>query len=481
MDRIHKLLVFTFLFFASVISNAQEIISVVPNSGYRGQTVSVIIRGTQTQFTPGVTVADFGAGITVENFFVEDPFTGTAVVKIEQTAALGSHDINIITGNEAVQLEDGFEVFESGSSVMAFLEIVPVQVLYISDFDPDNAANTPLLFTVTLVNDASVRDLIINFSVSGDQYGLLGTATKTLNAVAANDVVKTTNRDFDEYSVSDMGTELLDLVRATGMAPPDVYTYLITITDIDGNVLASDEGINIITNPVSDLELISPGVSLDEQPLVVAEPQPLFQWFSGASKFNVSLFEVEAGQNNPQDITEGVPVFQQTDVTAQTMLYPNYAENMVEGKTYAWLVEAHIAGSGGDWLMPSNLYWFTYSKANIATMNIDRIEIFPDDKTTGTGYHVQYRATVFDENDQPVQIRPEWKVVPADAGTIDENGLFAAGNRPKTAAIVASVGQTSEYVTLLIKWSPDGVGMNKFLRTVLGVDQPATIEKSGRQ
>ncbi|PKQ27594.1 MAG: hypothetical protein CVT63_07195, partial [Candidatus Anoxymicrobium japonicum] len=77
-----------------------RITSVLPISGAQGQTMNVAIVGTDTSFANGVSVASFGAGITVNSTTVTDATHATANITIAAGAAVGTRDVNVVTGGE---------------------------------------------------------------------------------------------------------------------------------------------------------------------------------------------------------------------------------------------------------------------------------------------------------------------------------------------------------------------------------------------
>ncbi|MFH1148976.1 MAG: IPT/TIG domain-containing protein, partial [Actinomycetota bacterium] len=92
------------------VRNAR-IVSVSPTSGVQGQTMNVSIVGADTTFQNTVSVASFGAGITVNSTTVSDTTHATANITIAPGAGTGTRDVNVVTGSETPDpLTGGFEV-----------------------------------------------------------------------------------------------------------------------------------------------------------------------------------------------------------------------------------------------------------------------------------------------------------------------------------------------------------------------------------
>ena len=81
------------------------------DSGKRGQTLEVVILG--TNFTEATAVS-FGNGITVDSFTVDSPTQITATITIDDKAATGSRDILVTTPAGTSTFEDAFTI--SGDS-----------------------------------------------------------------------------------------------------------------------------------------------------------------------------------------------------------------------------------------------------------------------------------------------------------------------------------------------------------------------------
>jgi hypothetical protein len=84
-----------------------EVTSVNPSSGNQGQTLDVIITG--TNFT-GATVVSFGENITVNSFTVNNNTQITANITIAADAVLGTRDVSVTTPGGTGTKDDGFRI-----------------------------------------------------------------------------------------------------------------------------------------------------------------------------------------------------------------------------------------------------------------------------------------------------------------------------------------------------------------------------------
>jgi RHS repeat-associated protein len=129
-----------------VFLGVAKILSVNPNSGQSGQTLSVTITGENTHFAQGVTQASFGAGISVGggqagefgSVNVLSPTSATAQLQIGASAAAGLRTVTMKTSQEEASLAGGF----------AIVVIAPPTI---SDFTPKSGPIGALV-TVTGTN-----------------------------------------------------------------------------------------------------------------------------------------------------------------------------------------------------------------------------------------------------------------------------------------------------------------------------------------
>ena len=103
---------------ALTINPAASIQSVTPNTGTPGQSLTVTITGSFTNFLQGSTVANFGPGISIaaqssgvlSPVTVVNATTATAQVSIDSSTIPGSRTVLVATGTQQAQLANGFIV-----------------------------------------------------------------------------------------------------------------------------------------------------------------------------------------------------------------------------------------------------------------------------------------------------------------------------------------------------------------------------------
>lgn len=368
---------------------------------------------------------------------------------------------------------------------MTTVQTVMLETLRISDIDPISPETAPLVLTITVFNDDVARDLSVRVNVTGERFGSLGFARKRLGPVAPHAVVTFTNRDFDSYNISMGADPLIDLALERGVLPADVYQFDVEVFDHTtlqrGVQVGEGEGFLETTNPGAQFDLLGPGTPFGQEPEFIANPAPLFQWTSEAQTFDFALYEVRPDQTSPEDVVTGRPVFSQNGITGNSFTYPNFAEALQPGTTYAWQLHARILTSGGIERLPSPVYWFSMEAAAAATSTttslgedpatppappsfaafettpgvaarLARIEIEPQEVTLAPGDLFQFRVTAYDTDEQVMAaFRPVWRLTPGFGGSMDDTGLFIAGERPGVVAIQVRHEDVSDFATVYIQ------------------------------
>jgi hypothetical protein len=429
----------------------QEISSSLPNSNFKGESDTIYVTASGTHFQQGITTVDLGSEITIHEVVVTSTESLFFWITIEVNAQIGDRELYITTDLEVVNYPNAFEVLDPGEFEVV-LTVIPTDPLYLSSFDPDDPANSPMVFLVDIFNNETERDYVtVEFILSNDEYGKIGSATKDYEELASGAHENFDNRQFDEYDIESTAGALLDEAMQTGMLPPGTYNYTINVYD-DGAIIGYDIGVNIVTNQIASIDLIGPGNIMYDTPEVVFTPNPYFQWFSVADDYDFSLYEVMKEQTSPDEVTTNLPIFTESKIIATQFLYPTSGEQLEVGKTYAWQVRAHFAGSMGQEPIYSDVFWFQFGlPENIVVKNI---KVYPQELTLDTNSYCQFKAEGYDENNIAITITDdcEWKVISEIGGTISSLGLFHSNsfNEPKTVAVKASYHGIYDYCTVTI-------------------------------
>jgi hypothetical protein len=449
---------FLSIFLISQSSYSQgSVASVIPSAASKSSSITMIIRGSATNFTKNATSVTFsGNGITVNNVVVNTPEQLTCQVNVSGTADEGAHDITIKVINQPDITEMGaFNVFSSSNALPnVTLVAFPYQSISVSDFDQNRLSQSPLLFNVTVFSgDDPFTKVTAKFTLSSDLYGDISTAEKKLGDLKKGDAPRMfNNREFDTYKVNESQKEFINKALKTGSLPAGTYTYAIQLFDGQGKPIGDKiTAINVISNQVTRPDLISPGTPLTQSPETQRNKLPLFQWFSQGGNFDIALYPVNAGQTTPEEISINRPIFIVRGHTSTSFVYPSNGELLEEGKVYAWQVKLNTNNSGGGAQLPSDMFWFRYSASAAPTLAVSELRITPDNYEMVAKSSALFTASGFSANNEPIpNIKVQWSVAPADMGKIDATGHFTSSGKVGSLAIIAKCEDVKEYATVTV-------------------------------
>ena len=85
----------------------------------QGTNTTVTLSGAFTNFTPGVTTAFFGAGVSAGTVTVNGPSLASVPISVDAGALTGPRSITVVTGSESVTLVNGFTVQQGTPAVLS--------------------------------------------------------------------------------------------------------------------------------------------------------------------------------------------------------------------------------------------------------------------------------------------------------------------------------------------------------------------------
>jgi len=101
----------------TVTPGQPTLFSISPVSAIQGTNLTVILNGAFTNFTPQVTTAFFGSGISVGTVTVNGPTLASVPIAIAAGATFGQRSVTVTTGSEVVTLLNGFTVVQGTPTV----------------------------------------------------------------------------------------------------------------------------------------------------------------------------------------------------------------------------------------------------------------------------------------------------------------------------------------------------------------------------
>ena len=424
---------------APVLICAQQIVQVTPNTGTKGSDILMTVSVSGVNLQQGQVTASLGTDILITNVQVLNAQVLNLSLTVETTAIDGPRTLDLNVNGTLLTLPDAFSVIPSGIFSVT-LEVIPVQSLKVSDFDPSYLDKAPLLFNIRINNDQVSRNLLIKMHISGGTAGHLVTAEKPVNAPPGAFFLFT-NRDFEKFNPNRDKNELFRLALETGSLPADLYTYRLEVWD-GSNMLAWDEGLNVVNNLVNRPELISPGNPLNSIPQLNEVGLPVFQWFSQASQNEFVLYPVYPGQATKEEICLNRPVYKVSDYAGNVLPYSAAAEALQPGQTYAWQVIGLNRTSRGEERLPSELYWFTFKEDPTQIELAAEIRLSPEDAVITAGGKQMLSLNVVDLKGN--LLIPEkgvrWKVIPSEFGTVSPEGVFVSSGKTGICAVLVLYG-----------------------------------------
>jgi hypothetical protein len=301
-----------------------------PSNGRQGRTVDVTLTGLNTEFATGQSVADFGAGITVEQLTVSSPTSAQARIRIAPNAALGTRVVSVAGSGPAA------------SSVLAF--VVEPGGLVFSGRLIDSFTQQPLVGARVSVDGTLLEaetDADGRFSIEGVPPG-------------ARQVVVLRN-DYD--------VERLDLVFESG-------TDLALEQDVPLDALARPfQAGGSLPRAANLVSVLDRGVGAIEQTLTQEQAEALIEdTLLVVGGRHVGVFDEAGRQLNPLLTGDGLISFTREGLAAQ-------ARALLENQRYSVRDIAEILTDAFAW---------SAAKPDAALL-VDALQRFADDAWANPG------------------------------------------------------------------------------------------------
>jgi len=196
-------------------------------------------------------------------------------------------------------------------------------------------------------------DFNIDLDFSSDAYDTID--------FTVSDLPSGISGSFYPSSLYDEGTTVLTLDGLESLVYPGDYSFMVT-----GTGVGSNESIDlylilrILSNDVSDIDLIFPPDGAVDQPLVIQ-----FKWESGDD--NITSYDFELSRYSDFSVVE----FSETTFFLQYL-----ALGVTEGATYYWRVKANTACANGEY---SEVYSFVVEGVlGLKDQSIEGLVIYPN-------------------------------------------------------------------------------------------------------
>jgi hypothetical protein len=195
-------------------------------------------------------------------------------------------------------------------------------------------------------------DQLLNFKIVNANGKKSGTLTLTVSERKNGTVMVLKTSAFNLYpgvnslplsAVRNSGIEFYNnpvavIIRHDHTFPPGDYEYCFNFS---GTGIPDEQCFNYELIPFAQLHLIEP---YDKDTLCDKKPtlswEPLVPTLAGTS-YQVVLSEVKSGQNSVEALNYNLPTINQSYLISPILVYPSIANELEDGKTYAWQVTAY--------------------------------------------------------------------------------------------------------------------------------------------
>jgi hypothetical protein len=211
--------------------------SITPNQGSQGAMLTVQLNGAFTSFTPGVTTASFGTGITAGLVTVVNATTATVPITIAAGTTAGPRSVTVTTGTEVVTLNSGFNVQPGTPSITI---VSPNYGL------PNSTVTVNLTGQFTnWVNGTTLASFGPNVAVGGGAAGAPGPITVTSPTTATASLNISAGATLQPQNiVVTTGGEILQVINGftvqnSSTTPPTVISFNPSSTNVPLNAVVT--------------------------------------------------------------------------------------------------------------------------------------------------------------------------------------------------------------------------------------------------
>jgi hypothetical protein len=445
-----KLFAYIVLLIPFLCQAQMELNTLSPSAIVKGQTSMLLIKMQGSRFDVDPVSLSFGKDIDILRIDVLNADMIGVEIDVKSTAQAGLRDLHVQHQQQTQVFADALEILEAFSRLSVSIQLMPFEFLRLSDFDPMNIANNPLLFTIHVTNDMNQRNLKLRFLLSHIDYGELLLGEKNLSSLFPAENRQITNKDFDDYLINEEADKFLRKSAETSFLPAGDYELTAVILDESDSILAHDEQFLFLENNYPDIDLLSPGISMDESPEIIQTFHPFFQWFSSGYTFDFRLVEVQPNQFSAEEIMTNIPVYQEEGITQPFLNYPLWAEMLEAGKTYAWQVSSYFLGSTNKQEIRSEVYWFSIDRSQKQLLQYEQLSITPDRLFMRPGEHIQLQAYGNEKKGEKTKLHVHWEIFPKGMAYISSEGEFVAGNNEGIVQVRAYYKGLQAEATILI-------------------------------
>jgi RHS repeat-associated protein len=283
------------------------------HSGFQAtQNNTTIVDGAFTHFVQGVSVPNFGPGVTIVSFTVSSPTSASATFSVDPLAPLGTRNVSVTTGSEVATMITGFTVNPGSAAVLSFSPATVAQgqqniAVALTGTSTHFAQG---LSTAGFGSGITVKSLTVNSPTSATAVVSIDPAATGLRPIVVSTAGEVAN-SFSQLTISTGTPTLTQLSPAS--AQPGTQNISVAISGLathfaQGTSVASfGTGITVasltVNSPVSATAVvnIAPGAALGTRTVTVTTG-------SEVAAFNNGFAVAPAPPAVSTNLTEGMEI-----------------------------------------------------------------------------------------------------------------------------------------------------------------------------
>jgi len=427
MQKIKALFTVMLFLMLHVVFGQGVIRGVTPARGLAGQELQLSFFGMSTDFRPGEVIVYPADGMRLIEVQVRNSRILLIRVYIEPNSEPGYRDFRIVSNGLLLDALKLFEVLPANTP-LSQIQWNSFENIDAADFQPQG----PLLFNLEL---SGFKNL------SQHHMELVLTNAKNKQLLAGQ-------YTFPQHITALPSNKIFEQINLTSQSFPDddphlpngFYQLELRIKTPDGQMIFRESHTAFFVRGCTEIGGGQPGTPMNTgQPPVNFYAFPtLFSWNHDAERYAFALYKLEDHFNSISDIKSSFPLFQTQGITEGHFTYPRHAPALEYGQVYAWQVRGTTSNLPDAIAVESPLFWFTYKIDNPQDFVKQPFTITPEQTDIYCGGTFQFDVSAKDSTGLPINIRPEWKVMPEGLGKIDGFGNFTAGPKPGYGAVVAT-------------------------------------------
>jgi len=225
---------------------------------------------------------------------------------------------------------------------------------YFADFDLDDSASQPLIFTITIQNiSTEYHDYELRLDGLWGTYTGYSILTPETNNPQPGGIETITNQnivshdDTSIYNIDNNFDEMQDaledqvLADETGRMPDGVYAGSIQAFDENNIAISNKANISITITSPTPIILILPGSPLGSPPAEIDDLNPNFVWVSNLFEYTFKIWELEDASITAEEIALLNPLEVVEGIVSTTYTLPPSVQ-LENDQAYTWQVSAEL-------------------------------------------------------------------------------------------------------------------------------------------